>query len=38
MGICVFMFKITAVLKKVCCIQYPYGEKVYPKEKVLILP
>ncbi|KAL5646884.1 hypothetical protein ACJX0J_004617 [Zea mays] len=27
MGICVFIFKITVVLKKVRCIQYPYGEK-----------
>ncbi|KAL5644895.1 hypothetical protein ACJX0J_001747 [Zea mays] len=41
MGICVFIFKITVVLKKVRCIQYPYGEKyslwakntfVYPHE------
>jgi hypothetical protein len=26
MGICVFIFKITLVLKKARCIQYPYGE------------
>nr|TKW09311.1 hypothetical protein SEVIR_6G086166v2 [Setaria viridis] len=37
MGICVFLFKITVVLKKVHCIQYPYEEKAYPKESIEIL-
>jgi hypothetical protein len=27
MGICMFIFKTTVVLKKVRCIQYPYGKK-----------
>ncbi|KAL5646641.1 hypothetical protein ACJX0J_005225 [Zea mays] len=39
MGICVFIFKITVVLKKVRCIQYPYVEKLtILSKKILILP